>query len=114
MDRRSQDLVSADRCHPVRSGRHHQRAQTAPPPASSRRSTQSGAEAESARKLNAPLTREPIRPSTTNVGRQDQIVPKFQKLIDVDVETNVLRRPFSHYLLVHPGAIPAITEVVGL
>lgn len=75
---------------------------------------QSEAEAASAHKLDVSLTPEPIRPGTTNVRRQDQVVPQFQKMIDIDVEANVLSGSFSQYLFVDPGSVPAIIKVIRL
>jgi hypothetical protein len=58
-------------------------------------------------------TRDPVRPSLTNCGRQNELVPEIDQPLGVDVLPNVALGSLAHGLLVNAGSIGPLVEVVG-
>ena len=58
------------------------------------------------------MTFYPVGPCFADVEWQYQLVPKFDELINSNEPADVVFVPLPEHLLVHPGAIPAIGQVV--
>jgi hypothetical protein len=54
----------------------------------------------------------PVGPCFADVEWQYQLVPKFDELVNSNEPADVVFVPLPEHLLVHPGAIPAIGQVV--
>jgi hypothetical protein len=58
------------------------------------------------------VTFKPIRPGPPNRRRENNVIPEIEKSVDVDKAVDVLFGAFSKYLLIYPGSICSIGQVI--
>jgi hypothetical protein len=58
------------------------------------------------------VTFKPICPGLPNRRRENELIPKVQKHVNIDEVADVLFGAFSKHLFVHPGSVCSISQVI--